>query len=67
VIAHRLSTIRSADTIVVVDRGRIVDQGTHDQLVARGGLYAQLWRMNYASFDDLRGDFEKGVAVASTT
>jgi ATP-binding cassette subfamily B protein len=67
VIAHRLSTIRNADTIIVVDRGRIVDRGTHDELVARGGLYAQLWRMNYASFDDLRGDLEKGVVAAAST
>ena len=41
-IAHRLSTVRSADCILVLDRGIIVEQGTHDQLIAKGGLYAQL-------------------------
>jgi len=46
-IAHRLSTVRNADVIFVLDQGRIVDRGTHDQLLARGGLYARLYRMQF--------------------
>jgi ATP-binding cassette subfamily B protein len=45
VIAHRLSTIRHAHRIHVLERGRLVESGTHDQLVAEGGLYASLWRV----------------------
>ena len=42
VIAHRLSTVKQADRVVVIDEGRIVEQGTHSQLLERGGLYGRL-------------------------
>jgi ATP-binding cassette subfamily B protein len=49
VIAHRLSTIREADQILVVDAGRITERGTHAELLAAGGLYADLYRTQFAS------------------
>ena len=54
VIAHRLSTVRDADLILVLDEGRIVERGTHDELVAAGGLYAELYRTQFATADSPR-------------
>lgn len=48
VIAHRLATVRNADKIVVMDRGRVVEEGTHEALLARGGLYAGLCRLQFS-------------------
>jgi ATP-binding cassette subfamily B protein len=48
VIAHRLSTVRQADMILVVDAGRIVERGTHDELLAAGGAYASLYATQFS-------------------
>ena len=53
VIAHRLATIRGADRIIVLQNGEIIETGNHDELISHGGLYARLYSMNYASFDDI--------------
>ena len=52
VIAHRLSTVRNADKIIVMDQGQVVDEGTHEALLKRGGIYADLYRMQFAEAAD---------------
>lgn len=44
IIAHRLKTVRNADRIVVLDNGRIEEQGPHDEFLSRNGLYARMWK-----------------------
>jgi ATP-binding cassette subfamily B protein len=48
VIAHRLSTIRKADTIIVMDSGRIAEQGKHDELLSRQGIYRDLYQSQFS-------------------
>jgi len=57
VIAHRLSTVRDADTILVVEDGRIVERGTHDDLIEADGLYANLWRVQAGEIGSLPAEF----------
>ncbi|GGV81858.1 ABC transporter ATP-binding protein [Streptomyces gelaticus] len=58
VIAHRLSTVRTADLILVVEDGRIVQRGTHDELLAAGGRYEELYRTQFASPGAEQGEFD---------
>jgi len=66
VIAHRLSTVRGADRVVVMDEGRIVEEGRHDELLARGGLYARLYRMTYQERKPGDGDGLRPAESPST-
>ena len=56
VIAHRLATVRRADVIFVIDRGRVVEKGTHDELLAGGGLYARLYELQFRGEEEPQRD-----------
>jgi ATP-binding cassette subfamily B protein len=68
VIAHRLSTVRRMDRLVVLEHGRIVEQGSHDELLAHGGIYAALWARQSGGFlgsDDARHVPERDEMIAA--
>ena len=54
VIAHRLSTIQKADKILVIDKGKIVETGSHDELINKNGLYANLYNMQFRSKESIQ-------------
>jgi ATP-binding cassette subfamily B multidrug efflux pump len=66
-IAHRLSTIAAMDRLIVLDHGRIVEEGDHNSLLARGGLYARLWAHQSGGFlGEDQGEDETGVGRLAT-
>ena len=65
-IAHRLSTIMAADVIFALDHGRILEQGTHSQLLSRGGLYAQLYEEQFQG-GEIECQFDDGVVYSDGT
>jgi ATP-binding cassette subfamily B protein len=63
VIAHRLSTVKDADRVLVLDDGRLVESGSHEDLLARGGLYASLWAVQAGDVESLPPEFLDRVAA----
>ena len=67
VIAHRLSTIRAVDRIVVFHRGRVVESGSHDELIEKGGVYSRLHRLQFAVEELQKEEAKAGGVVAAAT
>ena len=67
VIAHRLATIRGCDRIIVLQDGEKREEGSHDELIAAKGMYAGLYSLNYASFDDVSDELADGLADAGAS
>ena len=61
-IAHRLSTIAAMDRLIVLDEGRVIEEGKHEELIRRGGLYAQLWQRQSGGFIDVDAETAKAAA-----
>jgi len=66
VVAHRLTTVERADRILVLDGGRIVEQGTHSELLAQDGLYARLYNRDFADLNEPEGPVPQGGPVPTT-
>ena len=66
VIAHRLGTVKNADNIIVMDRGKLAESGTHDELIEKGAVYAHMWKRYTQSLSWDIGDRKEVIACENT-